>query len=82
ENFQTHAFHLNNARQTFPIPFIPNWVHYPVDYQMQLDEDLEYYMMKFDEGRPKSSKEDKQETTSQATSQDYCADHFQDAQSP
>ncbi|EFH62120.1 predicted protein [Arabidopsis lyrata subsp. lyrata] len=59
ENFQTHAFYLNNARHTFPIPFIPNWVHYPVDYQMQLDEDLQYYMMKFDRGRPNSSKEDK-----------------------
>ncbi|CAE6229872.1 unnamed protein product [Arabidopsis arenosa] len=79
ENFQTHAFHLNNARQTFPIPFKPNWVHYPVDYQMQLDEDLQYYMMKFDRGISNSSKE---ETTSQATSQDYCADLFKDAQSP
>ncbi|EFH60042.1 predicted protein [Arabidopsis lyrata subsp. lyrata] len=79
ENFQTHAFHLNNARNIFPIPLIPTWVHYPVDYQMQLDEDLQYYMMKFDRGRPNSSKE---ETTSQATSQDYYADHLKDAQSP
>ncbi|KAG7574536.1 Nucleotide-diphospho-sugar transferase [Arabidopsis suecica] len=46
ENFQTHAFHLNNARQTFPIPFKPNWVHYPVDYQMQLDEDLIFSYLK------------------------------------
>ncbi|CAE6186949.1 unnamed protein product [Arabidopsis arenosa] len=79
ENFQTHAFHLNNSRQTFPIPFKPNWVHYPVDYQMQLDEDLQFYMMKFDKGIPNSSKE---ETTSQAISQDYCVDLFKDAQSP
>ncbi|KAG7543375.1 hypothetical protein ISN45_Aa07g032930 [Arabidopsis thaliana x Arabidopsis arenosa] len=46
---------------------------------MQLDEDLQYYMMKFDRGRPNNSKE---ETTSQATLQDYCADLFKDAQSP
>ncbi|CAH8278553.1 unnamed protein product [Arabidopsis lyrata] len=63
ENFQTHAFHLNNARQTFPIPFIPNWVYYTVDYQMQLDEDLQYHMMKFNKGRPSSPEEDKQEET-------------------
>ncbi|CAH8278550.1 unnamed protein product [Arabidopsis lyrata] len=50
---------------------------------MQLDEDLQYHMMKFNKGRPSSPEEDKQEeTTPQVTSQDYCADYFKDAQSP
>ncbi|CAN6827573.1 unnamed protein product [Brassica oleracea] len=31
-NFQTHAFRLNSAKQTFPIPFLPNWTYYPIDY--------------------------------------------------
>ncbi|KAG2311368.1 hypothetical protein Bca52824_022925 [Brassica carinata] len=46
EDFQTHAFRLNNARQMFPIPFIPNWIYYPIDYQMSLDEDLQFFMEK------------------------------------
>ncbi|KAF3558174.1 hypothetical protein F2Q69_00012471 [Brassica cretica] len=32
ENFQTYAFRLNSAKQTFPIPFLPNWTYYPIDY--------------------------------------------------
>ncbi|CAG7871839.1 unnamed protein product [Brassica rapa] len=28
EDFQTHAFRLNSATQSFPIPFIPNWFYY------------------------------------------------------
>ncbi|CAN7110456.1 unnamed protein product [Brassica rapa subsp. narinosa] len=30
----------------FPITFIPNWIYYPIDYQMSLDEDLQFYMDK------------------------------------
>ncbi|KAF2604653.1 hypothetical protein F2Q70_00025733 [Brassica cretica] len=40
EDFQTHAFRFNSAKQTFPISFLPNWTYYPIDYQMSLDEDL------------------------------------------
>ncbi|CAA7022306.1 unnamed protein product [Microthlaspi erraticum] len=44
EDFQAHAFRLNNARQTFPIPFNHIWSYYPFDYQMSFDEDLQYFM--------------------------------------
>ncbi|CAN7084425.1 unnamed protein product [Brassica oleracea var. botrytis] len=37
----THAFRLNNARQTFLILFIPNWTYSPSGYQTSLDEDLQ-----------------------------------------
>ncbi|CAH8391929.1 unnamed protein product [Eruca vesicaria subsp. sativa] len=43
EEFQNHAFRLNNARQNFAIPFISNWLYYPIDYQMSLDEDLMFF---------------------------------------
>ncbi|KAF2533583.1 hypothetical protein F2Q70_00031350 [Brassica cretica] len=46
DDFQTHAFRLNSATQKFPIPFIPNWFYYPIDYQMSLDEDLHFYLDK------------------------------------
>ncbi|KAL0690050.1 hypothetical protein Bca4012_089728 [Brassica carinata] len=46
EDFQTHAFRLNSATQKFPIPFIPNWLYYPIDYQMILDQDLQFYLDK------------------------------------
>ncbi|CAF2059358.1 hypothetical protein YC2023_077920 [Brassica napus] len=46
EDFQTHAFRLNSAKQTFPIPFRPNWTYYPIDYQMSLNEDLQFFMEK------------------------------------
>ncbi|KAF3558176.1 hypothetical protein F2Q69_00012473 [Brassica cretica] len=46
EDFQTHAFRLNSAKQTFPIPFRPNWTYYPIDYQMSLGEDLQFFMEK------------------------------------
>ncbi|KAG2311586.1 hypothetical protein Bca52824_023143 [Brassica carinata] len=49
EDFQTHAFHLNNARQMFPIPFIPNLIYYPIDHQMSLGEDLQFFMEKQEE---------------------------------
>lgn len=30
----------------FPITFIPNWIYYPIDYQMSLDGNLHFYMDK------------------------------------
>ncbi|CAN6935252.1 unnamed protein product [Brassica oleracea] len=55
-----------NAKQTFPIPFLPNWTYYPIDYQMSLDEHLQFFMEKQTQPPvvPKVSKIVKQETQS------------------
>lgn len=46
EDFQIHAFCLINSRKTFHVPFIPNLTYYPSDYQMSLNEDLQFFMEK------------------------------------
>ncbi|KAL0796839.1 hypothetical protein Bca101_068216 [Brassica carinata] len=80
EDFQIHAFRLNGATQMFPIPFVPNWIYYPIDYQMELDEYLQFFMEK-PLGTPYIP------TTSQTIKQEQqqpeCPpEYFQDAQNP
>uniref|UniRef100_A0A1J3EQA9 Reverse transcriptase n=1 Tax=Noccaea caerulescens TaxID=107243 RepID=A0A1J3EQA9_NOCCA len=98
EDFQTHAFRLNNARQNFHIPFNTNWSYYPMSYQMTLDEDLMFFMDKQENSFvTKATKRDaskmdappiiKQESATQdipqdSLSQDLTEDYFQDAQLP
>ncbi|CAH8386228.1 unnamed protein product [Eruca vesicaria subsp. sativa] len=80
EEFQTHAFRLNNARQNFTIPFTPNWLYYPIDYQMSLDEDLMFYgeRRRLASYEPKPMKQEPQEPQTQECPPEY----FQDAQLP
>ncbi|KAF3486182.1 hypothetical protein F2Q69_00055304 [Brassica cretica] len=80
DDFQTHAFRLNSATQKFPIPFIPNWFYYPIDYQMSLDEDLQFYLDKranspIVQDIPKKEKRNFE-------SQECPPEYFQDAQLP
>ncbi|CAH8390887.1 unnamed protein product [Eruca vesicaria subsp. sativa] len=80
EEFQTHAFQLNNARQNFAIPFTPNWLYYPIDYQMSLDEDLMFY----GERRRLASYETKpmKQEPPELQTQECPPEYFQDAQLP
>ncbi|CAH8371687.1 unnamed protein product [Eruca vesicaria subsp. sativa] len=80
EEFQTHAFRLNNARKNFAIPFTPNWLYYPIDYQMSLDEDLMFYSerRRLASYEPKPMKQEPQEPQTQECPPEY----FQDAQLP
>ncbi|CAN6996434.1 unnamed protein product, partial [Brassica rapa subsp. trilocularis] len=80
EDFQTHAFRLNSATQSFPIPFVPNWFYYPIDYQMSLDEDLQFYLDKSDE--PQVVKRAQKKKKRNSESQECPPEYFQDAQLP
>ncbi|CAN6988946.1 unnamed protein product [Brassica rapa subsp. trilocularis] len=80
EDFQTHAFRLNSATQSFPIPFVPNWFYYPIDYQMSLDEDLQFYLDKSD--KPPMVKHAPKKEKRNSESQECPPEYFQDAQLP
>ncbi|CAN7124121.1 unnamed protein product, partial [Brassica rapa subsp. narinosa] len=80
EDFQTHAFRLNSATQSFPIPFVPNWFYYPIDYQMSLDEDLQFYLDKSD--KPQVVKRAQKKEKRNSESQECPPEYFQDAQLP
>ncbi|KAF3602148.1 hypothetical protein F2Q69_00036940 [Brassica cretica] len=80
EDFQTHVFRLNSATQKFPIPFIPNWFYYPIDYQMSLDEDLQFYLDK--RANPPIVQDIPKKEKRNFESQECPPEYFQDAQLP
>ncbi|CAA7022305.1 unnamed protein product [Microthlaspi erraticum] len=85
KDFQAHAFRLNNARQTFSIPFNHSWSYYPFNYQISLDEDLQYFMESKQtvKATQKTKKRNVPETVKQEpTSQHAPQEYFQDAQLP
>ncbi|CAN7124124.1 unnamed protein product [Brassica rapa subsp. narinosa] len=80
EDFQTHVFRLNSATQSFPILFVPNWFSYPIDYQMSLDKDLQFYLDKSD--KPQVVKRAQKKEKRNSESQECLPEYFQDAQLP
>ncbi|KAF3610864.1 hypothetical protein DY000_02049236 [Brassica cretica] len=80
EDFQIHVICLNSAMQLFPIPFIPNWLYYLIDYQMSLDEDLQFCTDK--RANPPVVQDIPKEEKHDFQSQECPPEYFQDAQLP